>query len=94
VGYFNKNNYKRRTAMTVKKAGNKNRDKAASVKVHATNTAGRERSESQAAAIAITHEQIAERAKAIWKKHGCIPGCDEQNWYEAETQLKAELETV
>jgi hypothetical protein len=38
-----------------------------------------------------THEQIAERAKMIWQQRGCIPGEDEQNWYEAETQLKAEM---
>jgi len=40
----------------------------------------------------LTHEQIAERAKKIWQDRGCVPGFDEQNWYEAETQLKMELE--
>ena len=40
----------------------------------------------------LTHEQVAERAKAIWQDRGCVPGFDEQNWYEAETQLKTELE--
>ncbi len=39
----------------------------------------------------LTHEQIAERAKKIWQDRGCVPGFDEQNWYEAETQLKMEL---
>jgi len=38
-----------------------------------------------------TREQIAERAQAIWKAGGCKPGRDEQNWVEAERQLKAEM---
>ena len=38
-----------------------------------------------------THEQIAERAEAIWRQRGCVPGKDEQNWYEAEAQLRREL---
>jgi len=40
----------------------------------------------------LTHEQIAERAKQIWQQRGCKPGEDEQNWLEAEAQLKAELD--
>jgi len=38
-----------------------------------------------------TYEQISQRAQEIWKKKGCLPGQDEQNWLEAERQLKAEL---
>ncbi|MGE5296645.1 MAG: DUF2934 domain-containing protein [Solirubrobacterales bacterium] len=38
-----------------------------------------------------SYEQIAKRAEEIWKKKGCLPGQDEQNWLEAERQLKAEL---
>ncbi len=38
-----------------------------------------------------THEQIAERARAIWMQHGCTPGRDQANWHEAEAQLRAEL---
>jgi len=38
-----------------------------------------------------TYEQIAHRAEEIWKKKGCLPGQDEQNWLEAERQLKAEI---
>ena len=38
-----------------------------------------------------TYDQIAQRAKEIWTKKGCLPGQDEQNWLEAERQLKAEL---
>jgi hypothetical protein len=38
-----------------------------------------------------THAQIAERAESIWRKRGCVSGQDEQNWHEAEAQLRAEL---
>jgi len=41
----------------------------------------------------LTHEQVAERARALWLASGCIPGRDEQNWREAEAQLKAELKS-
>ena len=39
----------------------------------------------------LTHQQIAQRAQAIWKAKGCPTGQDEKNWLEAETQLKAEM---
>ncbi len=39
----------------------------------------------------ITHEQIARRAHEIWLKQGCRHGLDQQHWFEAERQLKAEL---
>ncbi len=38
-----------------------------------------------------TREQIAKRAHEIWVKNGCRHGQDEQNWLEAERQLKAEM---
>ncbi len=38
----------------------------------------------------VTREQIAKRAHDIWVKNGCKHGQDEQNWLEAERQLKAE----
>lgn len=38
-----------------------------------------------------TYDQISQRAREIWTKKGCLPGQDEQNWLEAERQLKAEL---
>ena len=41
--------------------------------------------------VALTHEQIAERAKTIWMNKGCPNNQDEQNWYDAESQLKEEL---
>jgi len=38
-----------------------------------------------------TREQIAQRAHELWVKNGCKHGQDEQNWLEAERQLKAEM---
>jgi len=37
-----------------------------------------------------THEQIAERAKAIWDHRGHRQGQDQADWFEAEAQLRAE----
>ena len=37
-----------------------------------------------------THQEIAERAKAVWKAHGCAAGRDRENWLEAEAQLRKE----
>jgi hypothetical protein len=39
----------------------------------------------------LTHQQIEERAREIWRQKGCPVGQDEKNWHEAETQLKMEL---
>ena len=41
----------------------------------------------------LNHEAIAQRAKAIWRAKGCPVGQDEQNWYEAERQLRMEMIT-
>ncbi len=38
-----------------------------------------------------THEQIALRAQEIWNRHGCPPGEDKENWFEAEAELKREM---
>jgi hypothetical protein len=38
-----------------------------------------------------THDQISKRAHEIWLKKGCKGGQDEQNWLEAELQLRAEM---
>lgn len=46
---------------------------------------------SSKSAVTLTHDQIAQRAQAIWQQKGCQPGQDEQNWSEAEAQLKTEL---
>jgi len=36
-----------------------------------------------------THEEIARMAYAIFEKNGKIPGRDQENWLQAETQLMA-----
>jgi hypothetical protein len=38
-----------------------------------------------------THDQISKRAHDLWLKKGCKHGQDEQNWLEAEAQLRAEM---
>jgi hypothetical protein len=43
------------------------------------------------AAPAPTHEQISARAKAIWEAKGCPAGRDEENWRQAEAELKAAI---
>jgi len=45
-------------------------------------------------AIVLTHDVITERAKTIWRERGCSPDRDEENWREAEAQLKTELGIV
>ena len=39
----------------------------------------------------IPHELVAQRAHEIWVKQGCSHGRDQEHWFEAERQLKAEL---
>jgi hypothetical protein len=38
----------------------------------------------------ITHDQIAQRAYEIWLAKGRPPGQEEQNWREAEAELRRE----
>jgi hypothetical protein len=42
-------------------------------------------------AVVLTHDLIAERARTIWLERGRSVNRDEQNWREAEAQLKAEM---
>ena len=42
-------------------------------------------------AVVLTHNLIAERARTIWLERGRSSNRDEENWREAEAQLKAEL---
>ena len=42
-------------------------------------------------AVALTHDLIAARARTIWLERGRSSNRDEENWREAEAQLKAEL---
>ncbi len=39
-----------------------------------------------------THEQITERAQAIWRERACPEGRDEEIWLEAERQLRITAE--
>jgi hypothetical protein len=43
------------------------------------------------ASCKLSHDQIAQRAKTIWQARGCPLGQDQQNWLEAEKQLRAEM---
>jgi hypothetical protein len=38
-----------------------------------------------------TRDQIAQRAQTLWQAKGCPAGQDEQNWLEAERQLRTEM---
>jgi hypothetical protein len=42
-------------------------------------------------AVVLTHDLIAERARTVWRERGCSRDRDEENWREAEAQLKAEM---
>jgi hypothetical protein len=39
----------------------------------------------------IPHERIAKRAYEKWCQRGCPPGTHQQDWYEAEAELRAEM---
>ncbi len=41
-----------------------------------------------------THEEIAQRAHAIYEASGCAPGHDLENWLKAETQLLSASRTT
>jgi hypothetical protein len=36
-------------------------------------------------------ERIRRRAQELYEKRGCVPGNDWADWFEAERQVKAEL---
>jgi hypothetical protein len=42
-------------------------------------------------AVVLTHDLIAERARTIWLERGCSVDQDEENWREAQAQLKTEM---
>ncbi len=44
-------------------------------------------------AVALSHDRIAERARAIWLERGCSSDHDQENWRDAEAQLRTELGT-
>ncbi len=41
--------------------------------------------------VSLTHDQIADRARAIWEQRGRPQGQDDKIWHEAEDQLKREI---
>jgi len=41
--------------------------------------------------VTLTHDQIADRARAIWEQRGRPQGEDVKIWHEAEDQLKQEI---
>ncbi len=45
----------------------------------------------QAGQATIPHERIAKRAYEKWCKRGCPHGTHQQDWYEAEAELRAEM---
>jgi hypothetical protein len=44
--------------------------------------------------VTLTHDRIADRARAIWEQRGRPQGEDERIWHEAEDQLKRETGMV
>ncbi len=42
-------------------------------------------------AVTLTHDLIAERARTIWLERGCSSDQDEENWRDAEAQLRTEM---
>jgi hypothetical protein len=45
----------------------------------------------KAGTVALAHDQIADRARAIWERRGCPQGEDDRIWREAEDELKREI---
>lgn len=41
--------------------------------------------------VALTHAQIAERARELWERRGRPQGQDEKNWRDAEEELQREM---
>ena len=41
--------------------------------------------------LMVPHEKIAMRAYEKWCNRGCPQGTSQQDWYEAEAELKAEM---
>jgi Protein of unknown function (DUF2934) len=44
---------------------------------------------STSAGGALPHQKVAERAYQIWLASGCPPGHHEQDWFQAERELRA-----
>ena len=44
--------------------------------------------------LPLDHNLVSERARSIWLAKGCPIGQDEENWLEAEAQIRNELAAV
>lgn len=58
-----------------------------------SSTTGKTVTPSVPAGPMVPHEKIAQRAYEKWLAGGCIDGTDQQNWLEAECELKTEMKT-
>lgn len=72
-------------------AGRKAQKSGTATMERKTQSSSKKAAKSSKPSVTLTHDQIAQRAQVIWHQKGCQPGQDEQNWREAEAQLKAEL---
>jgi hypothetical protein len=45
----------------------------------------------QTGTMKIPHDKIAQRAYEKWCKRGCVHGNDQQDWMEAEAELRTEM---
>jgi hypothetical protein len=41
-----------------------------------------------------TPEEIGKRAHQKWIDRGCVEGCAQQDWFEAEAELRAEYKPI
>jgi hypothetical protein len=39
----------------------------------------------------VPYDKVAMRAYEKWLKRGCTHGCDRQDWFEAEAEVRAEM---
>ena len=58
---------------------------------HSSGTTVAEPAASKNKPVTLTHQQIEQRAKQLWRQKGCPSGQDVTIWCEAEKQLKHEL---
>ena len=84
----------KKTSSRTTKQATSNTDKAAASKQDGARrgASGRTGGGKKTQTARITEAQIAARAHAIWQQKGEPPDQDEQNWHEAEAQLRAEQE--
>jgi len=62
--------------------------KSRNVSKHTAGKKSDSRKEAGNSRKSLEREQIALRAYEIWQEQGCPAGRDEENWYQAERELK------